>query len=128
MSDYIKNMAIGRLTADPELKTVKVGTDEISVCEFSIAVNRGYGDNKKTEFIDCVAWRKLGEIVAQYAKKGRQVLVVGEQQTRKFDIQKEGVSFTVKATTWQLDDCKFLDSNSNVAETSEPAETPKSFF
>lgn len=44
---------------------------------FTIANNHGYGDKKDTDFIECVAWRRLGEAVANYAYKGSKVLVDG---------------------------------------------------
>ena len=48
----------GRLTATPELKTTPNG---VSVCSFAIANETGYGENKKTSFINVVAWRKTAK-------------------------------------------------------------------
>ena len=77
---------IGRLTADPALKYTQGG---IAVCSFSLAVNRstGSGDQKKehVSFINCVAWQKGGEIVAQYAKKGDRLSVTGHIVFRSWD-------------------------------------------
>lgn len=72
----------GRLTADPELKTTSNG---ISVTSFCIAVDRNYGQNKRTDFINIVAWRKTAEFVAKYFRKGQMILVVGSIQTRKYE-------------------------------------------
>lgn len=108
----LESKAIGRLTKDPELKHVQVKGNEVAVCEFSIAVNYGYGDNEKTEFIDCVAWRGLGETIAKHLKKGRKVYVAGHQQTRKYDREVGGQTVTMKKTEWILDDFEFCDSNS----------------
>lgn len=71
----------GRLTADPELKTTPNG---VSVCSFDIAVDRGYGDNKQTDFIKIVAWRGSAEFVAKYFKKGNMIGIEGSIQTRKY--------------------------------------------
>jgi single stranded DNA-binding protein len=49
-----------------------------SVVNFSVAVTEGYGDKKKTHWIDCAYWGKGGEAVAPYLKKGQQVVVSGE--------------------------------------------------
>ena len=72
---------IGRLTADPELKTTPSG---VSVCSFSIAVDRGYGDNRQTDFINIVAWRGSAEFVSKYFKKGDLIGIEGSIQTRKY--------------------------------------------
>lgn len=49
-----------------------------AVCNFSVAVTEGYGDKKKTHWIDCAYWGKGGEAVAPYMKKGQTVVVSGE--------------------------------------------------
>ena len=77
---------IGRLTRDPELKSVP--TSGASVTSFTIAVERDV-KNKKTgqrdvDFIDVVAWNSLAEFVAQYFQKGRQVYVEGRLQIRQW--------------------------------------------
>lgn len=71
----------GRLTADVELKTTPNG---ISVCSFNIAVDRGYGENKATDFIPCVAWRGSAEFISKYFAKGDQIGIEGSLQTRKY--------------------------------------------
>ena len=71
----------GRLTGDAELKTTPNGT---SVCSFNIAVDRGYGDNKQTDFIPIVAWRGSAEFVAKHFKKGDMIGIEGSIQTRKY--------------------------------------------
>lgn len=77
------NLAVltGRITADTELKTTPNG---VSVCTFSIAVDRGYGDNKQTDYINIVAWRQTAEFVAKYCKKGSLIGIEGSIQTRKY--------------------------------------------
>ena len=82
-----KAYIIGNLTRDPELKALPSGT---KVCSFSIATNRSYkdkdGERKDTsEFHNIVAFSKLGELSAQYLKKGQQALVEGRIQTRSWD-------------------------------------------
>lgn len=71
----------GRITADVELKTTPNG---VSVCTFSIAVDRGYGENKQTDFINIVAWRQTAEFVAKYFSKGSMIGIEGSIQTRKY--------------------------------------------
>lgn len=104
------NMAMGRLTRDPELRYVNIGGDQVPVCEFSIAVNIGYGQNQQTEFINCVAWRKKAENIANYLSKGRMVLVRGTQKTSKYQ-DNNGVDRY--KTEWVIDDFNFCDSAQN---------------
>ncbi|MEI6304411.1 MAG: single-stranded DNA-binding protein [Candidatus Taylorbacteria bacterium] len=78
---------IGNLTRDPEIKALPSGT---KVCSFSVATNRSYkdkdGERKDTsEFHNIVAFAKLGELSAQYLKKGQQALIEGRIQTRSWD-------------------------------------------
>lgn len=77
-----KVLLIGRLVADPELKYTP---SNVAVVAFKIAVDRSYqkqGEEKKTDFISCVAWRNTAEFVAKYFSKGQLINVVGELQTR----------------------------------------------
>ena len=64
---YQKYICQGRMVRDPDLRQIPSGT---SVCDFAIAVESGWGDNKKTAFIDVTVWGKQGETFAQYFKKG----------------------------------------------------------
>ena len=74
----------GRLTADPELKSTPQG---VSVATFTVAVERNYkqGEERKADFINCVAWRNTGEFISKYFTKGQMIIVVGELQTRTWD-------------------------------------------
>lgn len=75
--------AMGRLTRDPELRRTNSGT---AVASFAIAVDRDYsgkdGGEKKTDFIDCVAWRSTGEFISKYFSKGRMIVVDGRLEMR----------------------------------------------
>ena len=79
------NLAIltGRLTNDVELK---VTTSGISVCNFSIAVDRAYkkGEEKQTDFLNVVCWRSTAEFVSKWFKKGSLIGIEGSIQTRKY--------------------------------------------
>ena len=76
---------MGRLTADPELKTTENGN---SVVSFSIAVQRSY-QRDQVDFIDIVAWRRTAEFICQYFKKGQMIAIEGSLQTRNWT-DKEG--------------------------------------
>jgi len=64
----------GRLTRDPETKTLNSGS---TVCEFNIANNRKYNGNDKVTFLQCNAWGKTGEVIQKYFRKGGQIIVEG---------------------------------------------------
>ena len=88
-----KVFLIGNLTRDPELTETTSG---VSLCRFSIAVNRNYGGadgERKTDFFNVVAWRGLGETVARYAKKGNKVAVSGSIELRNYE-DSQGVKRT----------------------------------
>ena len=80
---------IGNVTKDPDVRQIPGGA---SVATFSIATNYSWKDangqkQDKAEFHNLVAWRKLGEIVAQYVKKGSKIFAEGRIQTREWDGQ-----------------------------------------
>ena len=83
---------MGRLTADPELKTTASG---LSVLSFSVAVDRNYqkeGEERAVDFITVVAWRKTAEFVSKYFHKGSMIAVEGSIQTRKYE-DKDGTQY-----------------------------------
>lgn len=65
---------IGNLTKDPELRTTATG---LSVCTFTVAVNRKKGDQEQADFFRVSAWRELANVCAKWLIKGRKVAVVG---------------------------------------------------
>lgn len=77
-----KWIGTGRLATEPELKTTESG---LSVCSLRIAVDRGYGDKKQTDFFTLVFWRRNAENVAKYCEKGDLILIDGELQTRLYE-------------------------------------------
>ena len=75
---------MGRLTRDPELRRTATGT---AVANFTVAVERDFaaGDGeKKTDFINCVAWRQTGEFVSKYFNKGSMIAVSGRLEMREW--------------------------------------------
>lgn len=73
----------GRLTRDPELRTTQSG---VATVTFSVAVDRSYsnGGEKKTDFIECNAWRGTAEFVKKYFSKGSAIIVEGELQNNHY--------------------------------------------
>lgn len=106
----------GRLTADPELKfTAGKGT---AVTSFKLAVDKGFGDNKKTAFIPIVVWGKSAEAVANYTRKGSLILVRGSIETRSYD-GKNGKVYVTEVVADMFEGVEFLDSKNNSSNNSE---------
>jgi len=106
MSDLNKVILIGRLVRDPEIKQTQSGT---AVANFSLACNKSYvqGTEKKemVSFFSCVAWTKLGELIAQYCKKGHRLGIEGRLQQRSWETQNGEKRSTVEIV---VDNVQFL--------------------
>ena len=75
---------MGRLVADPELRTTPQGTN---VCSFRIACDRNFarqGEQRQADFIDIVAWRQQADFVCKYFQKGSLIAIEGSLQTRQY--------------------------------------------
>jgi single-strand DNA-binding protein len=75
---------MGRLVNAPELRATNSG---VKVASFRIACDRDYsaeGQEKQTDFIDCVAWRATGEFVCRNFVKGQMIAIDGRLQSRKW--------------------------------------------
>ncbi len=72
----------GRTTKDIELSTTPNG---VNVCTFTLANDIGYGENKRTNFINCVAWRNTAELLNKHVKKGQMIVVSGELQVKSWE-------------------------------------------
>lgn len=115
----LNNITIhGRLTADPELKHTQ---SEVAFCTFTVAVDRSYkqGDEKLTDFFNCIAWRGLGEMIAKNFYKGKEIVVYGEMNDNQYE--KDGQKFH----WWQLkangvDFCGKKEDSGQVQQPSTP--------
>lgn len=108
---------MGRLTSNIELKNTNNGT---SVASFTLAVDRKYtpkGQERQTDFINCVAWRHTAEFLSKWFGKGDMVAVKGEIQTRNYE-DKNGNKRT--ATEVNVDEAWFCGKKNE----SEPAAAP----
>lgn len=89
---FNKVILMGNLTRDPEVRNTPSGQ---SVASFGLAVNRTWRgqdgeQHESVSYIDCVAWGKTGEIIAQYVQKGRPLLVSGRLEQRSWDDKETG--------------------------------------
>lgn len=108
---------MGRLTADPEIRQTQSGNP---VTRFTVAVARSFvkqGQERETDFINVVAWRKTAEFVCRYFRKGNMVAVNGSIQTRKYQ-DRDGnnrTSFEIVA-----DNVHFCENKSSGPEVDVP--------
>lgn len=112
----------GRLTKDPELKTTQSGKKYTRFC---LAVDgiKDKDGNKTADFVDCIAWNKSAEIIAQYARKGSKLGVSGRLHTTTYD--KDGEkrkSVDIVVNEFELLDSKPKDQP---AQAEQPQEQPE---
>lgn len=102
-----KVILIGRLTKDPELNfAAGSGT---AVTRFSLAVTRPFKKDE-TDFINCIAFGKTGETIAQYLTKGRQLAVTGSIRTGSYDAKDGTKRYTTDVV---VDSFEFIGSGNN---------------
>ena len=110
---------IGRLGKDPETRYLPNGD---AVTNFSIACGETWKDKQtqqkqeKTEWINIVAWRKLGEICGEYLRKGSQVMISGKFTTEKWKDQSGNDRYSTKIVANNMQMLGNRDDNSNGAD------------
>ncbi len=114
-----KALIIGNITRDPELRAIPSG---VKVCSFSVATNRVWKDKEgnrqeAADFHNIVVFGRQAETVAQYMRKGSQVMIEGRIQTRSWD---DATTSTKKYRTEIVADrVQFGSSNSNTPKNKE---------
>ncbi len=114
---------MGRLTADPELRTTQSG---VSVTSFSVAVDRSFvraGEERQTDFINVVAWRQTAEFVTRYFHKGSMIAVQGSIQTRNYEDKNGNKRTAVEIVANNVSFCgsKAETGTGNAAPAARPA-------
>ena len=94
---------IGRLAKDPELKYSQSGK---AYCRFTLAVAREF-NREETDFLDCVAWNKTAETIAEWLNKGRRIAIQGRLETGSYE--KDGKN--IKTHNIVVDRFEFVDSD-----------------
>lgn len=92
---------IGRLTRNPELKESESGTKQTI---FTLAVNR---IKEGADFINCVAWNKIAEVISKYLTKGRELGIEGRLQTNSYEDREGNKHYT---TSVVVDNITFIGS------------------
>ena len=117
---------MGRLTADPELRTTQSG---LSVTYFTVAVDREFsGKEKKTDFLNCVAWRSTADFVTRYFKKGQMIAVQGSLQVRNYEDKNGNKRTAVEILADKVSFCGNKNENADMQRpsfTEIPDNTPQ---
>ncbi len=112
MANYNKVILMGNLTRDPELKRT---SNDMAVTQISIAVNRQYKDKngeqvKETTYVDCEAWGRTAEVMAQYLSKGKPVFVEGRLKLDQWQDKDGNNRSKLKMV---IEKFEFIDSKGN---------------
>ena len=113
-----KVILIGRITKDIELRTVN--TDK-SVATYTLAIDRGYGDKKETDFINCVTWEKQAENIAKYCSKGSLIAIEGRMSNRSYDAKGGTKKYVTEVVTSNV---QFLDTKKESGQVPREENTP----
>ena len=122
---------VGRLTKDPELRYTPNG---VAVCTFTLAVNRPFTNQqgeRDADFINCVAWRKTAENLANYQKKGNLIGIDGWIQTRSYegnDGKRRYITEVIAESVQFLEPKKDEKTNQQSQQKSQMADGLDSFF
>lgn len=111
---------VGRLVRDPDIRYTPSG---VAVCSFTLAVNRTFTNQqgeREADFIQCVAWRKVAENVANYLRKGSLAGVDGRLQTRSYEGQD---GRRVYVTEVVADSVQFLEPKGKSSTQQETSNT-----
>ncbi|HIA71596.1 MAG TPA: single-stranded DNA-binding protein [Phycisphaerales bacterium] len=128
MATYNKVLLMGNLTRDPELKQTPSNQ---SVAQIGLALNRKFKDREgnmreETTYVDCEAWGRTAEVMAQYLSKGKPVFVEGRLKLDQWQ-DKEGNNrskLKVVIESFQFIDSKGGQSSTPPAQTQTPQTAP----
>ncbi|MBQ9383369.1 MAG: single-stranded DNA-binding protein [Ruminiclostridium sp.] len=111
---YNRAILMGRICNDLEVRTTPSG---VNVLSFRIAVDRSYqakGEERKSDFFSCVAWRQTADFISRFFSKGRMILVEGELQTRQY-VDKNNVTQNIVELI--VDNARFTGEKSNAGSS-----------
>lgn len=125
MANFNFNMVLlgGRLTADPEIKKTQSGK---SVVSFTMAVSRrGTKESEQqADFINCVAWEKTAETIANFFKRGSSIYIVGELQVRSYTANDGSKRYVTEVI---VRDIRFVESKAESAATNKQMNTAPAY-
>jgi len=113
--NYNRIILVGRLTRDPDLRTTP---DGVPLVRCTVAVDRRTSGEQTADFFDFVAFRQQADFLANYATKGRLVLIEGRLQSRSYT-DREGIRR--KAYEIVAQEVRLLDRPREMEEVEAPA-------
>ena len=105
---------IGNLTADPVVRFTQSGK---AVARFTLAINDGYGENKRTDFPTIIVWGKTAETIGNNLHKGSKVAVNGKITTSSYEKNGQKI-YTTEVTADMYDGVEFLDKKQGGSQSS----------
>lgn len=115
----------GRLTKDPEVRYTQSGK---AVASFTVATDEGYGENKKAQFTNCVAWEKTAEIIGNNFAKGREIMVRGKLQTRTYDAKDGSKRYVTEVVLDSFGGMEFCGSKGNTGSNQSFSQSSSNGF
>jgi single-strand DNA-binding protein len=120
MANFNKVILIGNLTRDPELRYTPKGT---AIAEIGLAINRKWksetGEMKEeVTFVDVAAYGRTAEVIGQYLKKGKPIMIEGRLKLDQWDDKQTGQKRSKLRVI--CESFEFLDSGSRGGEGSAP--------
>lgn len=115
---------MGRLTADPEVRTTTTGK---SVCSFSIAVERSFaraGEQRQTDFINIVAWENQANFISRYFSKGSMIAIQGSIQTRSYEDKNGNKRTAFEVIAREVSFCGSKAESGSAAPAVAPGQVP----
>lgn len=106
---------IGRLVRENELKYTQSGK---AVVTNTLAIDDGWGDNKKTYFLPIVVWDKSAEAMANFTDKGSKVAINGKITSRTYETKDGQKRTSIEIVANQYDGVEFLDTKKNGTDVS----------
>lgn len=115
-----KVIFMGRITRDPEVRYSNGANGQMAIANFSLAVDSGFGQNKKTNFFNMVAFGKVAETVEKYLKKGTKILAECEASQNQYTKQDGTKVNTVQFIMREFEFAESKNANQQSANTQEP--------
>ena len=112
----------GRLTKDPEVRYTQAGK---AVASFTLATDRHTKEGQQADFIPCVAWEKLAEIIGNNLSKGREVLVEGRMQVRSYEAQDGSKRYVTECV---INNMEFCGSKGNTGNNQPVSQSSSNGF
>ena len=115
----------GRLAREPSLKDIQGSKGPVSVCNFTVAADRSFGE--EADFFDCKIFGKRAEVIDKFFHKGGEIVVRGEMQRRKYQNKNGENRYVWERLVQDFDFCGSRKDNGGARESAADAGVPEGF-